>query len=74
MKLTGEGMSLPPRQIALDLRDGVPVGYLRPRTPAAQAIFPDLGHPGAICCLALAPTARPIITHLATERICDVAI
>lgn len=59
MKLTGEGMTLPPDMIALDLRDGHPVGYLRPDAPAAQAVFVDLGHPAAICCLALAAGPRP---------------
>ena len=53
MKLTGEGMRLEPRHIALDLRDGWPVGYLRPALPAARAIFVDAGDPRAICCLAL---------------------
>lgn len=64
MKLTGMGMSLPPQQIALDLQQGVPVGYLRPRTPAVQAIFLDLGNPAAQCCLALAQGPEPVITSL----------
>ena len=64
MKLTGEGMSLPPRQITLDLQDGFPVGYLQPKTPAAQAIFLDLGHPAALCCLALADGQKPSIVSL----------
>ena len=59
MKLTGEGLSLPPRQIALDLSDGKPIGYLRPTNVQAQAVFIDLGHPGAVCCLALAQGPRP---------------
>jgi hypothetical protein len=63
MKLTGDGMSLPPRQIELDLRNGVPIGYLRPDSPATQAIFIDLGRPGAICCLALAQGPPPAILH-----------
>ena len=62
MKLTGEGMSLPPGQISLDLHDGLPVGYLRPDSPAAQAVFLDLQHPSALCCLALAQDAHPIIS------------
>ncbi len=62
MKLTGEGLSLPPQQITLDLQDGFPVGYLEPKTPAAQAIFLDLGHPAALCCLALADGQKPGIT------------
>lgn len=65
MKLTGEGMSLPPRQIALDLRDGLPVGYLQPAAPAAQATFLDLpGHPAVLCCLALAKGPKPAIFFL----------
>ena len=73
MKMTGEGMLLAPRQIALDLQNGVPVGYLRPDTPAAQAIFLDLGHPAALCCLALPEGAKPTITSLTMERACHVA-
>lgn len=53
MKLTGEGMSLEPREIALKLRDGVPVGYLRPRTPKADLRFIPLASQDAICCLAV---------------------
>lgn len=64
MKLTGQGLSLPPRQIALALQDGLPVGYLRPDTPAAQAVFLDLGHPAASCCLALADGPKPSIIPL----------
>lgn len=67
MKLTGEGLSLLPHQIALDLRDGRPVGYLQPDTPLAQAVFLDLGDPAAICCLALAQGPRPRISHLAPQ-------
>jgi 4'-phosphopantetheinyl transferase len=74
MKLTGEGMSLPPRQIALDLRAGRPIGYRHPNTPAARAIFLDLGHPAAICCLALAQGAAPIFTRLIMEPVQDVAV
>lgn len=72
MKLTGEGMSLPPRQIALDLHAGHPIGYLHPDTPAAQAVFLDLGHSGAVCCLALAQGAVPAIARLRMEAACDV--
>lgn len=61
MKLTGDGMSLPPRQISLDIQDGVPVGYLRPAYPAAQAVFIDLGPPAALCCLALPQGPQPTI-------------
>lgn len=64
MKLTGEGMALAPRMIALNLKAGLPVGYLRPTDPAAQAMFVDLGQPHAICCLALAQGPRPAVTLL----------
>lgn len=53
MKLTGEGMALEPHTIALDLSDGRPVGYLRPRGPRADLRFVPLSRPDAICCLAL---------------------
>jgi 4'-phosphopantetheinyl transferase len=64
MKLTGEGMALAPQAIALDLVAGLPVGYLRPEDPGAQAVFVDLGKSGAMCCLALAQGARPGLTLL----------
>lgn len=72
MKLTGEGMTLPPRQIALTLVAGLPVGYHTPDTPAAQALFVDMGHSGAICCLAVAQGPHPIITPR-HEAFCHVA-
>ena len=72
MKLTGEGMSLPPREIALDLHAGHPIGYLHPETPTAQAVFLDLGHPRAVCCLALAQGAAPVIVRLRMEAAHDV--
>lgn len=53
MKLTGEGMALEPHTIALDLSDGRPVGYLRPRGPRTDLRFVRLSRPDAICCLAL---------------------
>lgn len=53
MKLTGEGLTLDPRAIALKLSDGRPVGYLRPDAPRAGLRFIPLSHPGAICCLAM---------------------
>lgn len=53
MKLTGEGMLLEPRQISLDLRDGWPVGYLRPTLPAARAFFARPFDEQAICCLSI---------------------
>lgn len=68
MKLTGEGMSLPPRQITLHLHEGRPIGYLHPETPAAQAIFLDTGDTGTISCLALAQGPSPTITPLIMKR------
>ena len=68
MKLTGEGMSLPPNQIVLDLQDGHPVGYLQPTSPVAQAIFVDVGHPGAVCCLAIEQGPYPAITPLVMTK------
>ena len=53
MKLTGEGMALDPRSIALKLSDGRPVGYLRPRGLRADLRFVPLSRPDAICCLAI---------------------
>ena len=74
MKLTGEGMSLPPHTIVLDLHKGCPIGYLHPETPVAQAVFLDLGYPGTICCLALPQGPRPIITPLAMGRVLHDAV
>jgi 4'-phosphopantetheinyl transferase len=54
MKLTGEGMALEPRTIALRLSRGRPVGYLRPRGPQASLRFIPLSDPATICCLAVA--------------------
>lgn len=53
MKLTGEGMALEPRKIALRLSDGRPVGYRRPRAPRAGLRFVALSGPDTICCLAV---------------------
>ncbi|WP_372787018.1 4'-phosphopantetheinyl transferase superfamily protein [Phenylobacterium sp.] len=53
MKLTGEGMALEPRTIALELSGGRAVGYLRPRGPDAVLRFIPLSRPDAICCLAV---------------------
>ena len=64
MKLTGEGMSMPPHEIVLDLREGRPVGYLHQEAHMVQAIFLDLGHAGIVSCLALAQGLCPIITPL----------
>lgn len=52
MKMTGEGMSLPPHQIALRLEGGWPVGCLCPDALGIELIYPDLGRADAICCLA----------------------
>lgn len=53
MKLTAEGMSLDPRHIALELDNrGWPVGYDMPNYNPAHLRFIDLGHEGAVCCLA----------------------
>jgi 4'-phosphopantetheinyl transferase len=51
MKLTGEGMALPPRQISLALEEGWPVGYLRPEGPAITTIFPQISRSDALCCV-----------------------
>ncbi len=53
MKLTGEGMTLEPNTIALELSDGRPVGYLRPHGPRAALRFIPLSAPDTICCLAV---------------------
>lgn len=73
MKLTGEGMLLPPRQIVLDIRDGVPVGYIRPEHPPAQAVFIALQHPAALCCLALPQGAPPSVFSFTSEQISSLA-
>ena len=53
MKLTGEGMSLPPKAISLILKDGWPVGYCRPTHAATiEAVFLATGHTDILCCLA----------------------
>lgn len=53
MKLTGEGFKLDPLEIALELRGGDPVGYLRPLAPVADLRFIPLAYPAAVCCLAV---------------------
>jgi 4'-phosphopantetheinyl transferase len=53
MKLTGEGMALEPNTISLELSGGLPVGYLRPKAPAANLRFVPMSRPDAICCLAV---------------------
>lgn len=52
MKLTGEGMALEPRTIALALTAGWPTGFLRPEGPPVGLCFPDPLRPDAICALA----------------------
>ena len=64
MKLTGEGMALDPRTIALSLSAGLPVGYLRPREPGADLRFIPLSRPDAICCLAVRRDGGQTLTHL----------
>lgn len=63
MKLTGEGMALAPLAIALDLRAGWPAGCRLPEVPAVRLAYPDLDHPGAVCCVATldrgSETGRP---------------
>lgn len=54
MKLTGLGMSLPPRSIALELDQGWPVGFSQPQTPRAGLSFFDTGIADVICCIAYA--------------------
>jgi 4'-phosphopantetheinyl transferase len=63
MKLTGEGLSLDPRAIALDLSDGLPVGYLRPHAPHADLRFVPLSRPDEICCLAMRHGSEAILTY-----------
>jgi 4'-phosphopantetheinyl transferase len=53
MKLTGEGLTLEPRDIALRLSDGQPIGYLRPDDPPADLQFIPLRRADLICCLAV---------------------
>lgn len=65
MKLTGEGMALEPRNIALRLSNGRPVGYLRPRGPRAGLRYIPLSDADTVCCLAVwrggeAASSRPL--------------
>lgn len=59
MKLTGEGMALEPRTIALRLSRGRPVGYLRPRGPRTSLRFIPLSDPDTVCCLAVRRDGEP---------------
>ena len=53
MKLTGEGMSLPPKAISLILQDGWPVGYSRPdHATTVGVVFLETGRTDVLCCLA----------------------
>jgi 4'-phosphopantetheinyl transferase len=53
MKLTGQGLSLPPRDIELRLEGGWPAGVLRPRDPGLVLRRFDPGRGGVAACLAL---------------------
>jgi 4'-phosphopantetheinyl transferase len=53
MKLTGQGLSLDPLEISLELRDGEPVAIARPQLPVADLRYVALSDPQAICCLAV---------------------
>lgn len=54
MKLTGEGMGLDPKRIALALdHEGWPIGYDVPNRRPATLQFIDLTLPQATCCLAV---------------------
>jgi 4'-phosphopantetheinyl transferase len=65
MKRSGQGMSLPPLEIALQLEQGWPVAGLpiganngaNNGAPVAL-VYPDLQWPEAICCLAQLPPAQ----------------
>lgn len=59
MKLTGEGLSLPPKTISLILQDGWPVGYSHPDHPAPiGAAFLKTGRADVLCCLAFLDNFR----------------
>ena len=53
MKLTGEGLRLDPRRIALDLQGCRPVGYLAPRSPPARLWPVPVAGFAAVCFLAM---------------------
>jgi 4'-phosphopantetheinyl transferase len=69
MKLTGEGMALEPRAIALKLSSGVPVGYLRPRMLRTNLRFIALSNPDAICCLAVRRDGAQAFAHQPRMRL-----
>lgn len=52
MKLTGEGMSLPPRSIRLALAEGWPTGFVAPRARPVSLSRPPDAPPGTIVSLA----------------------
>ncbi|WP_371170554.1 4'-phosphopantetheinyl transferase family protein [Aliiroseovarius sp. 2305UL8-7] len=51
MKLTGEGMSLSPTSISLQLTDGRPTGYDTPQLLGAQLAYIPLSDVRARCCV-----------------------
>ena len=54
MKVTGEGMSLDPLSIELELTQGHVTGVRVPDTPVTDLVFIDAPQPGLVCCLARA--------------------
>lgn len=56
MKVSGQGMRLPPRNITLALSDGVPVGYLQPDVAPVSLEYATLQDQNAVCCVAYSPT------------------
>ena len=52
MKVTGEGMSLDPLSIELELAQGHVAGVRAPDTPVTDLLFIDAPQPGLVCCLA----------------------
>ncbi len=63
MKMTGEGMVLPPLGISLKLdADGWPIGYLTPSQPPADLYFVTLEIKGAVCCLCRASEASGYVS------------
>ncbi len=57
MKLHGEGFSLEPKSVALELDGGTPIGYLQPTKPQSKLRFVQLCAPAVICCLAFGISA-----------------
>ncbi|WP_171133153.1 MULTISPECIES: 4'-phosphopantetheinyl transferase superfamily protein [unclassified Ruegeria] len=50
MKLTGEGLSLAPKSIELELEDGWPIGIKHPSQPKCEVRFLDIS-PEVTCCI-----------------------